>query len=257
MNRLTKIVLAVLVALVVGQGVLSMWLSRSARSSPQKPLNLADEAEARASALRLAQDTGDWNNVFLGIPILQFPTDLMTYQRLLFDLKPDIIIETGTFRGGLTLYLAMLLENINEKGRILTVDIDEGKAKEALTSPGVRQSLKDRIRFFGGSSTDSKIVEQMAALAQGKKVMVILDSLHERSHVSKELELYAKFVQPGGYIVVNDMHLEGSHWLPHGDSGPAGAVSEFLSAHPEFKLTTPQPDYVVSCFHSGLLTRVR
>jgi cephalosporin hydroxylase len=257
MNRLMKSFIAALVVLVVGLGVLTFRPWRAASSSPRGVPYAASEAEARASALRLAQDTGDWNNVFLGIPILQFPTDLMTYQRLLFDVKPDIVIETGTFRGGLTLYLAMLLENINEKGRVLTVDLDEGSGKEVLASPSVRQSLKDRIRFFRGSSTDPKIVEQMAALAKDEKVIVILDSLHAHGHVSKELELYSGFVQPGGYIVVNDTHLEGTKWLSRGDSGPAGAVSEFLSAHPEFKLTTPQPDFAVSCFHSGLLMRLR
>jgi cephalosporin hydroxylase len=248
MKRPMKIFVFALAALVIGQGVFSFRLWRAAHSA---------STLASMPAMRLAQEAGDWKNAFLGIPLLQFPTDLMTYQRLLFEVKPDVVIETGTFHGGLTLYLAMLLENINERGQVLTVDVDDAGAKEVLASSQIRESLKDRIRFFGGSSTDSKIVEDIAALAKDKKVVVILDSLHERAHVRKELELYAGLVQPGGYVVVNDTHLGGTTWLPAGDSGPAGAVSEFLASHPEFKLTRPQPDFIVSCFHSGLLTRVR
>ena len=249
MKRRMKIVVAGLVFLLIGQGVFTFRLWRaSAYAAP---------ALARSPSLRLAQEAGEWRNSFLGISLLQFPTDLMTYQRLLFDAKPDIVIETGTYRGGLSLYLAMLLENINEQGRVLTVDIDDTGAKELFASARIRQALKDRIQFFGGSSTDPKIVEQIAALANGKKVMLILDSLHERDHVRKELELYSRLVPQGGFIAVNDTHLEGTTWIPRGDSGPAGAVSDFLSAHTEFKVIAPQPDFAVSCFHSGLLTRVR
>jgi cephalosporin hydroxylase len=256
MNRPMKILVVVLAALVVGLGALTLRLWRAAHASVHRA-PVAASAGARASAVREAQDRGDWNNMFLGIPVLQFPNDLMTYQRLLFDVKPDVVIETGTFHGGLTIYLAMLLENINEQARVLTVDVEDEGVKEVLASPSVRQSLKDRIRFFRGSSTDPAIAEQIAALAKDKKALVILDSLHGRSHVRQELELYARHVKPGGYVVVNDTHLEGTEWLPDGDPGPAGAVREFLSAHPEFKLTTSQPDFLVSCFHGGLLTRLR
>jgi cephalosporin hydroxylase len=252
MNRSMKILVAALAALVVGQWVFGFRLWRAAHSSSWNPPLMAS-----APSLYLAQEAGDWNNVFLGVPLLQFPNDLMTYQRLLFDAKPDIVIETGTFRGGLTLYLAMLLENINERGLVLTVDVDDAGIKDMFASSSIRASLKNRIRFFGGSSTDAKIVEQVAALAKNKRVLVILDSLHEHDHVRRELELYAGFVQPGGYIVVNDTHLEGTRWLRPGDTGPAGAVREFVSGHAEFKVTRPQPDFAVSCFHAGLLARIR
>jgi cephalosporin hydroxylase len=251
MKRSMKVFVFVLVALVISQGVFGIRLWRAAHAIPRTAPIMAS-----APALYLAQEAGDWNNTFLGIPLLQFPNDLMTYQRLLFDVKPDIVIETGTFRGGLTLYLAMLLENINDQGRVLTVDIDDTGIKAVFAASTIRANLKDKIRFFGGSSTDAKIVEQIAALAKGKKVIVILDSLHEREHVRKELDLYAGFVQAGGYIVVNDTHLEGTRWLPPGDPGPAGAVSEFLTAHSEFKVTRSQPDFLVSCFHAGLLVRL-
>ena len=105
MKRPMKIVVGVLVVLVIGQGVFTVRLWRaSAYGAP---------ALARLPSLRLAQEAGEWRNSFLGISLLQFPTDLMTYQRLLFDAKPDIVIETGTYRGGLSLYLAMLLHGIH------------------------------------------------------------------------------------------------------------------------------------------------
>lgn len=255
LSRSTKMVVVTLAALVLGLGVLSLRLWRVAQASPHRSPEIS-KAD-RLSALRVAQDSGEWNNLFLGIPILQFPNDLMTYQRLLFEVKPDVVVETGTFHGGLTLYLAMVLENINERGLVLTVDMDDAASNDLRGSRDIRQSLKDRIRFFHGSSTDTGIVEQMAALAKGKRAIVILDSYHGRAHVAKELEAYSAFVQPGGYIVVNDTHLEGTQWLPAGDLGPAAAVADFLSAHAEFGRALPQPDFLVSCFHGGVLVRRR
>jgi cephalosporin hydroxylase len=254
MNRLTKILLAVLAALVFGLGLLSirLWHSRP----PTVPAAMSD-AEVVGRTRQMAQNAREWRNGFLGIPIMQYPNDLMTYQQLLFDVKPDIVIETGTAFGGFTLYLAMLLENVNEKARVLSVDLDNESGKLVLTSASVRQSLKDRIRFFHGSSTDPKIFEQMAALAKGKKVFVVLDSLHQRAHVLKELELYSPLVQHGGYVIVNDTHLEGTEWLPDGDPGPAGAVRDFLLAHPEFKRATLRREFLISCFPAGVLVRAR
>jgi cephalosporin hydroxylase len=251
LNRPAKVLVALLLALIA---ILSVELRLTARAAH----DAASDDRALGRVRWLAQEErAEWRNAFLGVSILQYPNDLMTYQRVLFDVKPDIVIETGTAAGGLTLYLAMLLENINEAARVLSVDVQEKNGDAVLASASIRQSLKDRIRFFQGSSTDPNIVGQMAALAKGKKVVVILDSLHLRAHVQQELELYAPLVPPGGYIIVNDTFLTGTTWLPPGDGGSGQAVREFLKVHPEFKVTTSQPDFVISCFPSGILARVR
>ncbi len=251
MNRPAKVLVALLLALVAILSV-ELWLTAQAAHHAASD----ERALGRVRSL-LRDERREWTSLFLGISIQQYPNDLMTYQRLLFDVKPDIVIETGTASGGLTLYLAMLLENINEAGRVLSVDIREKNGEGVLASASIRQSLKDRIQFFQGSSTDPKIVGQMAALAKGKKVVVILDSMHTRNHVVQELELYAPLVPPGGYIIVNDTYLTGTKWLPPGDGGPEQAVREFLQAHPDFKVSAWQPGFLISCFPSGILERVR
>src|SRR5262249_28424003 len=101
---------------------------------------------------------------WFGTLMLQYPTDLAVYQEIIYKVKPDVIIETGTFHGGLTLYLASLLEMINSKGKVLTVDIDASHWKKTLASLDLeqKQRLLDRITFFDGSSTAPDIVKEIA-----------------------------------------------------------------------------------------------
>jgi cephalosporin hydroxylase len=255
MNRPTKILVVALAALVAILAV-QLWSSiQAARRIAQTPVS---DAQALGRVRWLAQqERHEWANLFLGVPILQYPNDLMTYQRILYDVKPEIVIETGTAYGGLTLYLAMLLQNINEDARVLSVDIQKKDRETAFGAVRLPQNLLDRIQFFDGSSTDPRIVEQMAAQAKGKKVVVILDSLHMKEHVLLELEMYSALVPPGGYIIVNDTHLTGTEWLLPGNAGPAQAVREFLQTHPDFEVRASRPDFMISCFPSGILARVR
>jgi cephalosporin hydroxylase len=201
----------------------------------------------------LAQEEGEYVASFLGIQLLQFPNDLMTYQGLLFESKPEVVVEVGTNHGGLTLYLAMLLENISESSKVVSIDLND--CTPVLLTPGLRQSLKDKIRFIQGNSIGPETCGAVASAIEGKTTFVILDSLHEYGHVLKELELYSRFVSPGGYLVVNDTHLEGPPWLPPGDPGPLEAVRSFLTHHPQWELITPKPNFAVSCFHDGILRR--
>jgi cephalosporin hydroxylase len=255
MNRPTRILVGVLSALVAILSV-QLWLSiQEARRIAQTPVS--DEQVLRRVRWLAQEDRREWANSFLGVPLLQYPTDLMTYQRLLYDVKPDIVIETGTAFGGLTLYLAVLLENINEDARVLSVDIQKRDREAGLGAVRIPQRLMDRIQFFDGSSTDPKIVEQMAAQARGKKVIVILDSLHVREHVLRELELYSALVPRGGYIIVNDTHLSGTNWVMPGHAGPDQAAREFLQTHQDFEVAPARPDFIISCFPAGILTRVR
>lgn len=206
-------------------------------------------------AMLIAQRTREWDNTWFNIPVMQFPTDLWTYQSLIDEINPDFIIETGTARGGLTLFLALMLDYQNDHGKVITIDINSEGWEKTLQTGKVKPRLLKRVIFIEGSSTDPQIVNQIAKQVEGKNVLVILDSLHEKEHVLNELKLYSRFVPVNGYILVNDTHLERIYPKSYPTGGAGAAVSEFLKSHKNFVIDASKDKFMVSCFHSGILKR--
>ncbi len=117
---------------------------------------------------------------WLGVPILKLPTDLFLYQEIVYELKPDLIIECGTCYGGSALYLASILEQIG-KGHVLTIDI----------FPQPNRPNHDRITYVTASSVSVQAVQTILSMRKPDDViLVILDSDHSKEHVAKELLLY-------------------------------------------------------------------
>lgn len=185
-----------------------------------------------------------------GVPILKNPLDLWIYQELLWDLRPTLIIETGTAYGGSALYLANMLDRRGGQSRIVSIDIEP---HEALPS-------HPRIAYLHGSSTDPLIVAQVTAIAKGhERVMVILDSDHSQAHVSAELECYAGLVSIGQFLVVEDTNINGNpvtrEWM--GGPGPMPAVEAWLPAHPEFEPDKLAERFMMTFYPNGWLRRLR
>jgi cephalosporin hydroxylase len=189
-----------------------------ARRDVQMPL------EKQQEIAKLFHELKVWQNMwFLGIPIQKNPCDLWMMQQIIYETKPEVIVETGTFRGGSALYFAHTLEGMGlSDSKVLTVDI-ENVCSEAAQWP----VWQKHVEFIHGSSTDPQVVEQIRNACQGKRVMVVLDSVHEKDHVLKELELYASLVAPGHYLIVEDTNSDGVPVFP-GSIGPTAAVQEFL-----------------------------
>lgn len=179
-----------------------------------------------------------YNFSWMGRPIIQYPQDMIAMQEIIWEIKPDLIIETGIAHGGSLIYYASLLELIG-KGEVLGVDIDirAHNKKEIENHP-----MFKRIKMIEGSSILSDTVDKVAEIAKDKKtVLVSLDSNHTHEHVLNELELYSPFVTTGSYLVAFDTIVEdlpndympGRPWK-QGDN-PKTAVREFLKSHPEFE----------------------
>ncbi len=188
---------------------------RDMRVSPEKHKEL----------LRLFHDLPVWDAMwFLGHKIIKNPLDLWMMQQVMYDVRPDFVVETGTFQGGSALYWAHILDGLGlEDAKVLTVDIqdvNEEAAKEPL--------WKERVEFFLGSSTDPAIVNRIRERVRGKKVLVTLDSAHTRKHVLAELRLYGPMVSPGSYLVVEDTHYDAVPTHPERGPGPASAIRAFL-----------------------------
>ncbi|MHA2292531.1 MAG: cephalosporin hydroxylase family protein [Candidatus Hodarchaeales archaeon] len=202
----------------------------------------------------------DYNFSWLGRPIIQFPQDIMAMQEIIWECKPDLIIETGIAHGGSLVFYASLLELIGGNGKVLGIDIDiRVHNRKAIES----HSMVKRIIMLEGSSTSEEILNQVKKISKGyKKILVCLDSYHTHDHVLKELQLYSQFVTKGCYLVVFDTiaedfpdgHLENRPWKK--GSNPKTAVFEFLKTTNRFKidkdienklLITVNPDGFLKC----------
>ncbi len=183
---------------------------------------------------------------WFGHRTLKSPLDLWTYQEILVETRPDLIVECGTRFGGSAYYLASLLDLIGH-GRVLTVDI------EAMNGRPVHR----RIAYVLGSSTDPAIVAQVRAAAAGKRVMVILDSDHAAAHVAAELAAYHDLVAVGCYLIVEDTNVNGHPVRPDFGPGPMEALDAFLTGRDDFVSDRDRERFLLTLNPRGFLRRVR
>ena len=205
-----------------------------------RALGLDFDLQQRSLAWMLdtAKHSYSYNFTWLGIPIIQFPQDIVALQEIIGAVKPDLIIETGVAHGGSILFSASMLELLGAGGEVIGIDIDirEHNRERIEAHP-----LARRIRLIQGSSVASDVADQVRALAHGRKrIMVILDSNHTHEHVLKELELYAPLVTRDSYLVVCDTTIEDApeDFFPDRPWGkgnnPKTAVREFLQTSDRF-----------------------
>jgi cephalosporin hydroxylase len=159
----------------------------------------------RAQTLRYSYNF-DW----LGVPIIQYPQDLVALQEIVWRVRPNVIVETGVARGGSVIFYASLLELIaacgGDEGRVIGVDIDiRDHNRRAISA----HPLSKRIALIEGSSTEPEVVGRVQEkIADGSRVLVCLDSNHTHDHVLAELRAYAPMVSVGSYAVVFDTVIE-------------------------------------------------
>lgn len=202
-----------------------------------------------------------YNFSWMGRPIIQYPQDMIAMQEIIWDLKPDLIIETGIAHGGSLIYYASLLELIG-KGEVLGIDIDIRSHNRVEIE---KHPMFKRITMIEGSSIDENTVNKVAEIAKGKgTVLVTLDSNHTHEHVIKELEMYAPFVTKNSYLVAFDTIVEhlpndympGRPWRQ--GNNPKTAVLEFLRSHPEFEIDKSIDNkLLISVGPDGYLKRIK
>jgi len=200
-------------------------------------------------------------NRWMGIRAVQNPNDVWITQEILFEVKPDFVVEAGTFRGGSTVLWAMLLREINPQGRVITIDIED-QAADARKLP----IFQERVDFLLGSSTAPEIVAEVKRRVAGRKVVLILDSNHRKEHVLAELKAYADMIQIGSYILVQDSNINGHPVFvdPNGPGayyaghpGPWEAVQDFLKTDNRFIADRSRERLLMTISPSGYLRRVR
>lgn len=212
----------------------------------------------------------------LGRPIIQFPQDMVAVQELIWQTKPDLIIETGIAHGGSLIQSAMMLAMIDmceaienndasmptaSKRKVLGVDIDiRAHNKEAIEI----HPMSSRIEMIEGSAIATEVISQVHEFAGGyKNIMVMLDSMHSHDHVIEELAAYAQLVSVGSYCVVFDTFVED---LPDkffadrpwdkGDN-PKTAVHQWLKSNDNFEIDeSVHNKLLITVAPDGFLKRV-
>ena len=206
------------------------------------PARMLDSAFSWAYYNNAVWQRTEW----LGTRVMKLPLDLWMYQEMLNELRPDLIVETGTAHGGSALYLASICDLLDH-GEIVTIDIVGNDARP--THP--------RIEYVTSSSIDPALVQDVRRRAEGKNVLVILDSAHDRQHVLEELRLYSPLVPVGGYVIVEDTNVNGHPVARKHGPGPKEAVDAFLTETDAFVIDREREKFRVTFNPGGYLRRVR
>lgn len=196
---------------------------------------------------------------WLGLPIIQYPQDIIALQEIIWKIKPELIIETGVARGGSMIFLASILEMIG-RGKVIGIDI---KIHEENKNAIKKHPMFKRITLIEDSSISKKTIKKIHELSKNKKhVMVILDSNHTHAHVLSELKAYSPLISKGSYLVVFDTLIsslpkeffKNRSWTK--SKNPSSAITEFLKINNRFKidktisdklLITAAPDGYLKC----------
>jgi cephalosporin hydroxylase len=175
---------------------------------------------------------------WLGIPIIQYPGDIIMMQELIWKIRPDVIVETGFAHGGSAIFYSSMLELLG-RGKVISVEIEIRKYNEVAVNG---HPMSKRMEQVVGSSIDPDVVQQVKDLiGEGRKVLVTLDSNHSHDHVLRELELYSPLVADDSYIVAMDGLQRYVYDIPRGQSewqqdNPHTALHDFITKNPEWEI---------------------
>lgn len=227
---------------------------------PSATPNSPDETSRLARQwTRTMWNAGLWRQVsWLGVPILQWPTDLLLLQELMARLRPRFVVETGLHLGGTAVFYASMLQLLGIDGRVISVDIQiTPEARKNVES----SAFRDQITLLEGDSKSDAVHRQIATLLAGEpNVLVCLDSDHSRAHTLAELRLFSRYVPVGGYLVLFDTICEDLADTPNGeaswaDDSPMAALRQFLAESPHFVTDASWGKFLVTFAPQGFLRR--
>jgi cephalosporin hydroxylase len=240
-----------------------------AERSPHDPASIqamaadSEVVSARREWMRVATRHGySYNFAWLGVPIIQHPEDIVVVQELLWDVQPDLVIETGIAHGGSLLLSASILRLLGGEREVLGIDVDIRPHTRATLAS---HPLASAVSTIEGDSTSAEVIEQVRAISsRHERVLVILDSNHTRAHVAAELSCYGDLVSLGSYLIVMDTVI--SELPPEAfsdrpwtaENSPLTAVQEFLDEDDRFCVAADVNDRLLaSSAPGGYLIRVR
>jgi cephalosporin hydroxylase len=183
---------------------------------------------------------------WLGTQALKNPLDLWVYQEIMSETRPDVVVETGTYRGGSAHFLASVCDLLGA-GEVISIDI-EPEREDYPQHP--------RITYLGGrSSTDADVLAEVRRRVRGRRTLIVLDSDHSQKHVEAELDAYAPLVPVGCYLIVEDSNIGQirEDLMP----GPLQAIETFLAGRSDFEIDREREKFLLTFNPSGYLKRTR
>lgn len=166
-------------------------------------------------------DKGHHKVSYRGVKAVRCPFDYVMYQMIISEVKPDLIIEIGTRKGGGAYYMADLLDNIG-KGSIHAIDIVDD------VEPIVK--THERIHLFtdGWSGYDLELTKGFDT------ILVIEDASHMYEDTIGVLNKFHSLVSKDSYLIVEDGIINKLGLEKKYNGGPLRAIREFLPNHPEY-----------------------
>ena len=174
---------------------------------------------------------------WLGIPIIQYPSDIVMMQELIWKIRPDVIVETGVAHGGSAIFYASILELLG-RGKVVAIDVEIRQYNKVAIKG---HPMSKRIHLIEGSSINKNTSEQVEELInEGDKTLFVFDSNHSYEHTLAEMELYSPMVSLDSYMVMMDGAQEFVSDIPSGKKewrrdNPLRAIRNFLKAHTEWE----------------------
>lgn len=196
---------------------------------------------------------------WLGMPIIQTAEDMIVLQEIVYDVRPDFIVETGIAHGGSLIYFASLLQLLG-KGKVIGIDIDIRKHNKILLE---KHPVVKRIITIEGDSSSKEIFKKVRNIIPKKsKVLVLLDSNHTKEHVLKELNLYSRLVSKGSYIIVEDTIMPRVAKYKHAKdyyatNNTKQAVNIFMKNNKNFVVDKTREKLGFTYFPGGFLKRIK
>jgi len=206
---------------------------------------------------------------WFGVPAWKLPLDAWIIQELIWKVKPKLIIETGSGKGGSALFYASLMFCMREEPTEIPLVADTSRSESFVISidkapvdihnfKNVNPVILQKIIFFSKNSVDPMTVEFAEKYVRhSSPVMIMLDSWHSKEHVLEEMRLYAPFVSVGSYLIVEDTHVGGNPVPWDYGEGPMGAVKEFLLENNNFVIDKSCERLGMTFNPGGYLKKVR
>lgn len=173
---------------------------------------------------------GHYNVTYRGIPMLKNPFDYVLYQMLINDIKPDLIIEIGSYNGASALYYSDILDLIGN-GIVHSIDIEDHVHLLA--------KQKSNIKFFttGYQNYDLNNAKEF------NKIMVIDDGSHQYEDVLKALNKFSVLININSYYIVEDGIVSALGMKKAFNGGPLKAIDEFLKNNNNFIIDRKYCDF--------------
>lgn len=184
----------------------------------------------------------------MGVRALKNPLDAWVYQEIIHDVKPDVIVEIGSYEGGSTLFFANMLDLLGH-GTVISIDIDRSKYRVN----------HERIVAITGDSSAPDTIARVIELCRGRAVLVVHDGNHNKEQVLRDLQAYSKLVSVGSYFIVEDGIVDlfdPGDGIGQQKEGPLLAVEEFLRGNSNFVADLERERYILTYNPRGFLRRV-